>query len=40
MPDAELKIVDDSGHTGSPAMTIAITEAIARFSAHPMRSSR
>jgi proline iminopeptidase len=27
-PDAQLKIVDDSGHTGSPAMADAIAEAI------------
>lgn len=30
-PDAELKIIDDSGHTGSPAMTEAISEAITRL---------
>jgi proline iminopeptidase len=30
-PDAELKVIDDSGHTGSPAMQDAILEAIARF---------
>ncbi len=30
-PDAELVIVEDSGHTGSPAMAAAITEAVARF---------
>ncbi len=30
-PDAELRIVEDSGHTGSPAMATAITEAVARF---------
>ncbi|MGF7235394.1 MAG: prolyl aminopeptidase [Frankia sp.] len=30
-PDAELKVIDDSGHTGSPAMHDAILEAIQRF---------
>lgn len=30
-PDAELKIIEDSGHTGSPAMATAIADAIARF---------
>jgi proline iminopeptidase len=30
-PDAELKIIEDSGHTGSPAMSTAIVGAIARF---------
>jgi proline iminopeptidase len=30
-PDAELKIIEDSGHTGSPAMRAAIIDAIARF---------
>ncbi|MEU5610605.1 prolyl aminopeptidase [Streptomyces sparsogenes] len=30
-PDAELKVIGDSGHTGSPAMRDAILEAIARF---------
>ena len=30
-PDAELKVIGDSGHTGSPAMQDAILEAIARF---------
>ena len=30
-PDAELKVIDDSGHTGSPAMQHAALEAIARF---------
>ncbi|WP_035841374.1 prolyl aminopeptidase [Kitasatospora azatica] len=30
-PDAELKVVDESGHTGSPAMTQAVLETIARF---------
>jgi proline iminopeptidase len=40
-PDAELKIIDDSGHTGSPAMHDAILEAIARFElrAEPPRAS-
>lgn len=30
-PDAELRIIDDSGHTGSPAMQAAVLDAIARF---------
>ncbi|KOV53308.1 proline iminopeptidase [Streptomyces sp. AS58] len=30
-PDAELMVIDDSGHTGSPTMQVAILEAIARF---------
>ena len=30
-PDAELRIIEDSGHTGSPAMAAAITDAVARF---------
>ncbi|MEU8825743.1 prolyl aminopeptidase [Streptomyces sp. NPDC048636] len=30
-PDAELKVIDDSGHTGSPAMRDAVLEAISRF---------
>ncbi|OKH84245.1 proline iminopeptidase [Mycobacterium sp. ST-F2] len=30
-PDAELRIIEDSGHTGSAAMAAAITEAVARF---------
>jgi proline iminopeptidase len=30
-PDAELNIIEDSGHTGSPAMRTAIEEAVARF---------
>jgi proline iminopeptidase len=40
-PDAELKIIDDSGHTGSPAMQDAILEAIARFAlrAEPPRAA-
>jgi proline iminopeptidase len=32
-PDAELRIIEDSGHTGSPAMGAAIMDAISRF--HP-----
>ncbi|GGW42295.1 MULTISPECIES: prolyl aminopeptidase [Streptomyces] len=32
-PDAELKVIDDSGHMGSPAMHDATLEAIARFGA-------
>jgi proline iminopeptidase len=35
-PDAELKIIEDSGHTGSPAMRTAILDAITRF--NPSRS--
>jgi len=30
-PDAELRIIEDSGHTGSPAMSAAIADAGARF---------
>ncbi|WP_280256312.1 prolyl aminopeptidase [Nocardia abscessus] len=30
-PEAELQVIDDSGHTGSPAMGTAIRRAIARF---------
>ncbi|AGP54919.1 prolyl aminopeptidase [Streptomyces rapamycinicus] len=30
-PDAELKVIDDSGHTGSPTMRATVLEAIARF---------
>jgi proline iminopeptidase len=30
-PDAELVIIEDSGHTGSPAMRTAIVDAIAKF---------
>lgn len=30
-PDAQLVVVDDSGHTGSPSMRAAVTAAIARF---------
>jgi proline iminopeptidase len=30
-PDAELVVIEDSGHTGSPAMAAAIREAIAGF---------
>ncbi|MEZ0053729.1 proline iminopeptidase [Mycobacterium sp. MAA66] len=30
-PDAQLTVVEDSGHTGSPAMAVAVAEAIARF---------
>jgi proline iminopeptidase len=30
-PDAELKVIDDSGHTGSEAMADAVVEALARF---------
>ncbi|WP_280422675.1 prolyl aminopeptidase [Nocardia carnea] len=30
-PDAELRVIDDSGHTGSPAMRNAVLEAVDRF---------
>ncbi|WP_199856789.1 prolyl aminopeptidase [Nocardia suismassiliense] len=30
-PDAELHVIDESGHTGSPAMLTTILEAISRF---------
>ncbi|MFI5714761.1 prolyl aminopeptidase [Nocardia sp. NPDC051750] len=30
-PDAELQVIDDSGHTGGPAMKTAVLEAVARF---------
>ena len=30
-PDAVLKVIEDSGHTGSPAMIAAIRDAVARF---------
>lgn len=30
-PDAELRVIDDSGHTGSPVMAAAVLDAIARF---------
>ncbi|MER8236523.1 prolyl aminopeptidase [Streptomyces sp. NPDC094049] len=33
-PDADLRVIDDSGHTGSPAMRDAALEAIARFDAN------
>ncbi|MFJ9434307.1 prolyl aminopeptidase [Streptomyces sp. NPDC101490] len=33
-PDADLRVIDDSGHTGSPAMRDAALEAIARFGAN------
>jgi proline iminopeptidase len=42
-PAAELKVIDDSGHTGSPAMAEAIADAIAHLTAvspipdHPSR---
>jgi proline iminopeptidase len=32
-PDAELQVIDDSGHTGSPAMREAVLAAIERFGA-------
>lgn len=31
-PDAELEVIDDSGHTGSPAMGQAVLRAVERFS--------
>jgi proline iminopeptidase len=34
-PDAELAIIDDSGHTGSPSMGAAILDAIVRFDPAP-----
>lgn len=37
-PDAELTIIDDSGHTGSPAMQIAVLDAIAKFEPPVSRS--
>jgi proline iminopeptidase len=30
-PDAELIVIEDSGHTGSPAMRSAIAQAVSRF---------
>jgi proline iminopeptidase len=30
-PDAELKVIDDAGHTGSSTMTEVVMEAVARF---------
>lgn len=30
-PDADLRIIEDSGHTGSPAMAEAIADAVKRF---------
>lgn len=38
-PEAELTIIDDSGHTGSPAMKTAVLDAIARFEPPVTRSS-
>jgi proline iminopeptidase len=35
-PDADLRIIEDSGHTGSHAMGAAVIDAIASF--HPSRS--
>ncbi|MDX1890686.1 prolyl aminopeptidase [Mycolicibacterium sp. 050158] len=32
-PDAELRVIEDSGHTGSPAMRAAVSAAIAEFAA-------
>ncbi|TDQ54469.1 prolyl aminopeptidase [Actinorugispora endophytica] len=34
-PDAELRVIDDSGHTGGPAMRDAVLEAVARFGEAP-----
>jgi proline iminopeptidase len=34
-PDAVLKVIEDSGHTGSPAMGAAIRDAIAGFARSP-----
>lgn len=39
-PDAELKVIEDSGHTGSPAMASAISDAIARFANESADSPR
>nr|WP_279630338.1 alpha/beta hydrolase [Amycolatopsis circi] len=30
-PDAELVVIDDAGHTGSPSMGTSVLEAITRF---------
>lgn len=35
-PDADLRIIEDSGHTGSPSMGVAVLDAIATF--NPARS--
>jgi proline iminopeptidase len=35
-PDAELQIIEDSGHTGSPAMRQAVLEAVRRFACREM----
>lgn len=37
-PDAELTIIDDSGHTGSPAMRTGVLDAIAKFEPPESRS--
>ena len=37
-PDAELMIIDDSGHTGSPAMRTGVLDAIAKFEPPESRS--
>lgn len=41
-PGAELRIIEDSGHTGSPAMADAVREAVDRFAARasPARNPR
>src|SRR5262249_29195099 len=36
-PDAELRIIEDSGHTGSPAMADALADAVARFTPRARR---
>lgn len=38
-PDAELVVVEDSGHTGSPTMRAALTDAIARFAGTALPTS-
>jgi proline iminopeptidase len=30
-PDAQLVVIEDSGHTGSPSMRTALTQAVSRF---------
>jgi proline iminopeptidase len=39
-PDAELKVIEDAGHTGSPAMGTAIRGALARFADESAASRR
>jgi len=38
-PDAELMVIEDSGHTGSPAMATAVRHAIARFAERNLNRS-